>query len=76
METFQQASGIVSGSNLTNATPLHIQLEYQAMEDEVGNAAAKLNFYEYVNKSDVLTTYVHTDQVLRLAPSGTLISSS
>jgi len=76
METFQQASGIVSGSNLTNATPLHIQLEYQAMEDEVGNAAAKLNFYEYVNKSDVLTTYVHTDQILRLQNDGTLISSS
>jgi hypothetical protein len=76
METFQQESGIVSGSNLTNATPLHIQLEYQAMEDEVGDADSKTNFYEFINKSDVLTSYVHTDQVLRLQPDGTLISSS
>ena len=68
-ETFQENPELVSGSDLTNATPLHLRLEYQQQDDTT-------NFFEPLNTNgDVLTSFVHIDSVLRLMPDGTLISS-
>ena len=57
---------LVSGSDLTNSTPLHVRLRY---------STAGGTFYEKRENSDPFTSFVHIDAVLRLTPSGELISS-
>jgi hypothetical protein len=65
-ETHPEEESLVSGSDLTNSTPLHVRLRYRT---EVGT------FYEQRQSSDPFTSFVHIDAVLRLTPSGELISS-
>jgi hypothetical protein len=65
-ETHPEEVALVSGSDLTNSTPLHVRLRYNT-----GNAT----FYEARDNSDPFTSFVHIDAVLRLTPSGELISS-
>ena len=67
-ETHQESPELVSGSNLTNATPLHLQLEYSSPSD--GG-----QFYEPRHNSDQFVSFVNIDAVLRLQPDGTLVSS-
>lgn len=64
-ETHQEDPGLVSGSDLTNATPLHVRLNY----------SGETNFYQKRETSDPFTSFVHIDSVLRLQSDGTLISS-
>jgi hypothetical protein len=70
-ETFMESPGLVSGSDLTNATPLHLKLKYANLTD----TNAPEQFFEHVSSKDVLTSFIHIDSVLRLQPDGTLISS-
>ena len=65
-ETHPEEVSLVSGSDLTNSTPLHVRLRYST---EVGT------FFEKRQSSDPFTSFVHIDAVLRLTPSGKLISS-
>ena len=68
-ETHQESPELISGSDLTNATPLHVRLEYE------GTSEGDANFFEGKSTSDPFTSFVHIDAVLRLQPDGTLISS-
>jgi hypothetical protein len=65
-ETHPEEVSLVSGSDLTNSTPLHVRLRY---------SSANGDFYEKRENSDPFTSFVHIDAVLRLTPSGELISS-
>jgi hypothetical protein len=69
-ETHQENSKLISGSDLTNATPLNCRLEYTS-----NTTTAASDFYENWETGDVLTTFVHYDAVLRLEPNGDIISS-
>ena len=68
-ETHPESSDLVSGSDLTNATPLHLRLEY------AGTANGTANFFEGRDNNDPFTSFVHIDAVLRLQEDGTVISS-
>ena len=68
-ETFPEESGLVSGSDLTNATPLHLRLEYDSAKNTTSN------FFEMKDNSDPFTSFVHIDAVLRLQEDGTVVSS-
>lgn len=68
-ETHQESPELISGSDLTNATPLHVRLEYE------GTSEGDANFFEGKSTSDPFTSFVHIDAVLRLQQDGTLISS-
>jgi hypothetical protein len=70
-ETFMESPQLVSGSDLTNATPLHLRLKYAKMNDTSGPE----QFYESVSNKDVLSSFISVDAVLRMQPDGTLISS-
>ena len=70
-ETFMAEHSLVSGADLTNATPLHLRLRYAKMNDTSGPE----QFYESISNKDVLTSFIHVDAVLRVQPDGTLISS-
>jgi hypothetical protein len=70
-ETFMESPQLVSGSDLTNATPLHLKLKYASLTD----TNTPEQFFEHVSNKDVLTSFIHIDSVLRLQPDGTLISS-
>ena len=65
-ETHPEEVSLVSGSDLTNSTPLHVRLRYSSDDSD---------FYEKRENSDPFTSFVHIDAVLRLTPSGELISS-
>ena len=65
-ETHPEEVSLVSGSDLTNSTPLHVRLRYSSDDGD---------FYEKRENSDPFTSFVHIDAVLRLTPSGELISS-
>ena len=65
-ETHPEEVSLVSGSDLTNSTPLHVRLRYSSGAGD---------FYEPRQSSDPFTSFVHIDAVLRLTPSGELISS-
>jgi hypothetical protein len=65
-ETHQENPELISGSDLTNSTPLHVKLQY---------STDTADFYEKWETSDVFTSFVHIDSVLRLQADGTLISS-
>jgi hypothetical protein len=75
-ETHPESSQLVSGSDLTNATPLHLRLTYQNSGgvDQAGNTA-QTGFYEKRDNSDPFTSFVHIDAVLRLQEDGTVVSS-
>ena len=70
-ETHMESPELISGSDLTNATPLHVRLEYQNRDD----AGVPDAFFEGKGTSDPFTSFVHIDAVLRLQQDGTLISS-
>jgi hypothetical protein len=68
-ETHPESQHLVSGSDLTSSTPLHLRVEY----DSAANSAS--NFYEMKNNNDPFTSFVHIDAVLRLQEDGTVVSS-
>lgn len=68
-ETHSETSKMISGSDLTNSTPLICRLTYTS----ANNTAT--NFFDMRENGDVLTSFVHVDSVLRIEPDGTVISS-
>ena len=72
-ETHQEEPGLVSGSDLTNQTPLHLRMSYQGQGGGTGHGTT--TFFEGKDTSDVLTSFIHIDSVLRLQSDGTMISS-
>ena len=68
-ETHQESPELISGSDLTNSTPLHVRLEYE------GEFVNTTNFFSGKAVSDPFTSFVNIDAVLRLQPDGTVISS-
>ena len=73
-ETHMESQELISGSDLTNATPLHVRLKYAShiAADQTTDAD---NFFEDLSASDQLCSMVHIDAVLRVQPDGTVISS-
>ena len=69
LETFAENPGLVSGSDLSTSVPLQLRLTYEGTQNEAQH------FFEGKTTSDPMTTFVHTDNVLRLTPSGEVISS-
>ena len=70
-ETFNAENSLISGSDLTNATPLHVRLTYK---DQTEKTEAE-QFFENMHTQDVFTTFINQDAVLRMQPDGTVISS-
>ena len=70
METFNATPGVVSGQDLTNATPLHVRLQYASQAETPDS-----QFFENLHNQDSFTSFVETDALLRFQPDGTLISS-
>ena len=70
-ETFNAENSLISGSDLTNATPLHVRLTYK---DQTEKTDAE-QFFENMHTQDVFTTFINQDAVLRMQPDGTVISS-
>ena len=68
-ETHAETSKLISGSDLTNATPLLCRLTYAS------SGKATSDFFDARVNGDVLTSFVHVDSVLRIEPDGTVISS-
>jgi hypothetical protein len=69
-ETHHESGRLISGSDLTNATPLHVVLDYDTTKTQ-----GTTNYLEYREDNDVMTNFVHFDAILRVEPDGTLISS-
>jgi hypothetical protein len=69
-ETHHESGRLISGSDLTNATPLHVVLEY-----DTNKTQGTTNYLEYREDNDIMTNFVHYDAILRVEPDGTLISS-
>ena len=68
-QTHQESSGLISGSDLTNASPLLVKLAYDS------SVADTTNFYEKRDPVDLLTSFVQIDSVLRIEPNEDIISS-
>ena len=73
-ETHMESQELISGSDLTNATPLHVRLKYASHLAADASTDAD-NFFEDLSASDQLCSMVHIDAVLRVQPDGTVISS-
>ena len=69
-ETHHESGRLISGSDLTNATPLHVVLDYDTNETQ-----GTSNYLEYREDNDIMTNFIHYDGILRMEPDGTLISS-
>ena len=69
-ETHHESGRLISGSDLTNATPLHVVLDYDTTDTQGTD-----NYLEYREDNDIMTNFVHYDGILRMEPDGTLISS-
>ena len=68
-ESAQESPELISGSNLTGSTPLIVKLNYDNTENGI------TNFHEGRDNSDLFTSFVHIDAVLRITDSGNVISS-
>jgi hypothetical protein len=66
-----ESPNLISGADLTNATPLHIRLNYKDQTASTGDE----QYFENMHTQDVFTSFIHIDSVLRMQPDGTLISS-
>jgi hypothetical protein len=65
----QESPQLVSGSDLTNASPLLVKLQYE----DKGNGLE--NLYETRDAGDQFTSFVAVDSVLRILPNGDAVSS-
>jgi hypothetical protein len=68
-QSHQESPNLVSGSDLTNASPLLVKLQYE----DKGNGAT--NLYETRDAGDQFTSFVAVDSVLRILPNGDCVSS-
>ena len=68
-QTHQESPNLISGSDLTNATPLLVKLQYETK----GNDST--NFYAARDPADQLTSFIGVDSILRILPNGDIVSS-
>ena len=68
-ESAQESPELVSGSNLTGSTPLIVKLQYDNTVNDTKN------FNEGRDQSDIFTSFVHIDAVLRVTDSGDVMTS-
>ena len=68
-ESAQESPELISGSNLTGSTPLIVKLNYNNTDNGM------TNFHEGRDNSDLFTSFVHIDAVLRITDTGNVISS-
>ena len=66
-ETHEEHDKIISGTDLTNTVPLHVNLKFPANPDGLPNAKAR--------QGDLLTAFIHYDAVLRIQEDGSVITS-
>jgi hypothetical protein len=66
-ETHEEHDSLISGTDLTNTVPLHVNLKFPASTKDMPNAP--------VTQGDLLTAFIHYDSVLRIEPDGSVISS-
>jgi hypothetical protein len=64
-ETHDEHESMVSGTDLTNTVPLHLNLKFST----TGGCQ------ERINTGDIITSFVHYDCILRIEPDGGVISS-
>jgi hypothetical protein len=65
-ETHNEHEAMVSGTDLTNTVPLHLNLKFSGSK----------NIQEAVNQGDIITSFINYDCVLRLEPNGDVITSN
>jgi hypothetical protein len=65
-ETHQEHESMVSGTDLTNTVPLHLNLKFSGSN----------NVQEKINTGDVITSFINYDCVLRISPDGNVITSN
>ena len=68
-ETHQESPNLISGSDLSHNSPLHLRVDYQ------GEGSQPKSFFETRDQSDRFVSFVAIDSVVRLLPNGSLISS-
>ena len=68
-QTHQESPNLISGSDLTNATPLLVKLQYETKRNNTEN------FYAARDPADQLTSFIGVDSILRILPNGDIQSS-
>ena len=68
-ETHEEHETMISGTDLTQTVPLHINLKFGDHSNALGFPNAP------VKQGDLLTCFIHYDAVLRIEPSGEVVSS-
>ena len=64
-ETHDEHSSLISGTDLTNTVPLHLNLKFNMSDSN----------QEKVSQGDIITSFIHYDCILRLEPNGDVITS-
>ena len=65
-ETHDEHEAMVSGTDLTNTVPLHLNLTFKTGSDDIQAP---------VRQGDLITSFIHYDCVLRVEPDGNVVSS-
>jgi hypothetical protein len=65
-ETHQEHESMVSGTDLTNTVPLHLNLKFSGDN----------HVQEKINTGDIITSFINYDCVLRISPDGNVITSN
>lgn len=68
-ETHEEHEKMISGTDLTNTTPLHINMKFDTTDKDQGKINAP------IKQGDLLTAFLHYDCVLRIEPDGSCVSS-
>ena len=64
-ETHDEHSSLISGTDLTNTVPLHLNLKFNMSDSN----------QEKVSQGDIITSFIHYDCILRLEPDGNVVTS-
>jgi hypothetical protein len=65
-ETHDEHESMVSGTDLTNTVPLHLNLKFSGTN----------TVQEKVKTGDIITSFIHYDCILRIEPDGNVVSSA
>jgi hypothetical protein len=65
-ETHDEHESMVSGTDLTNTVPLHLNLKFDTSK----------NAQESNQTGDIITSFIHYDCILRIEPDGNVVSSA
>ena len=68
-ETHEEHEKLISGTDLTNTVPLHINMKFADTNNNTGEVNAP------IKQGDLLTAFLHYDAVLRIEPDGSVVSS-